>query len=230
LLCLVTGPTRAVSDVISRRGREATTKTTRQDVVVRKIVTKDHTRVTDLLGRAFDDDPVMNFMAKPDARRSDRIRMIMDLALRKLTFPFGETYVTEGFEGAALWNPPNGRPHGLLNDLSMLPAMVRVAGLSRMPRVLGALQTMDKKHPKEPHYYLLAIGVEPDSQGRGIGTQLMAPILERADQEKMPAYLESSKEKNLPLYQRNGFEVVERIELPYGGPPAWRMWREPRSS
>lgn len=200
-----------------------------QQVAIRKITSGDLPRVADVLGRAFEDDPVMTFLAKADARRSSRIRLLMDLALRQLTFPFGETYVSEGFEGAALWNPPNGRPHGLLTDLKLLPGMVRVAGLTGLPRVMGALQMMEDKHPKAPHYYLLALGVEPERQGRGVGTQLMAPVLERADRERMPAYLESSKEKNLPLYQRNGFEVIERVDLPGGGPPAWLMWREPRA-
>ena len=197
-------------------------------VQVRKIQVADHQRVADVLGRAFDDDPVMNFLAKQDARRSQRIRKIMDMALRTMTFPYGETYVADGYEGAALWNPPNGRPHGILSDLKMLPAMIGVAGLTRLPRIIGALNLMEKKHPKEPHYYLLALGVDPARQGQGIGTQLMAPILERCDSEGAPAYLESSKERNLPLYERNGFRVTERIELPNGGPPAWLMWRDPQ--
>lgn len=194
---------------------------------IRKIEPADFTQVSDLLGRAFDDDPVMNFMAKPDARRSERIRSMMDLALRKMTFPYGETYITEGFEGAALWNPPDGRPHGLLNDLRLVPGFARVAGLSRMPRVIGALTLMEKKHPKEPHYYLLAIGVEPSKQGKGFGSQLLAPMIARCDREGMPAYLESSKERNVPLYERHGFKVVEEMDLPNGGPRVWRMWREP---
>lgn len=195
---------------------------------IRKIAPADFTQVTDVLGRAFDDDPVMNFMAKQDAKRSARIRTLMDLALRKMTYPYGETYVTEGFEGAALWNPPNGRPHGMLADLQLLPGMAKVAGLSGVPRVVGALSLMEKKHPKEPHYYLLAIGVDPSKQGQGIGSQLMAPMLERCDREGMPAYLESSKARNVPLYERHGFKVVEELDLPGGGPRAWRMWREPR--
>jgi hypothetical protein len=44
----------------------------------------------------------------------------------------------------------------------------------------------------------------------------------------MPAYLESSKEKNVPFYERNGFKVRERFEVPNGGPPIWLMWREPQ--
>ncbi len=195
---------------------------------IRKIESGDLSRVADLLGRAFDDDPVMNFLAKPDARRSARIRSMMDMGLRKMTFPYGETYVTEGFEGAALWNPPGGRPHGVVSDLKLLPGMVKVAGLARLPRVIGALSLMEKKHPTEPHYYLLGIGVEPSMQGKGFGSQLIAPMVERCDREGVAAYLESSKERNVPLYERHGFKVVEEMELPGGGPRVWRMWRDAR--
>lgn len=93
--------------------------------------------------------------------------------------------------------------------------------------MLGALNLLEGKHPKAPHYYLLAIGVDPPRQGKGIGSRLMTPILDRCDREGMPAYLESSKERNLALYERHGFRVVEQVELPGGGPPVWLMWREP---
>jgi hypothetical protein len=43
----------------------------------------------------------------------------------------------------------------------------------------------------------------------------------------MPAYLESSKEINVPLYERNGFKVTEQMTVPNGGPPIWLMWRDP---
>jgi hypothetical protein len=57
----------------------------------------------------------------------------------------------------------------------------------------------------------------------------MQPILERCDHERIPAYLEASAPRNRNLYARNGFEVVEKIRLPAGGSPLWRMWREPRT-
>jgi GNAT superfamily N-acetyltransferase len=106
----------------------------------------------------------------------------------------------------------------------MLPAV----SLRGLPRMMSALAAVDAKHPKEPHFYLLAIGVDPPYQGQGVGSQLMAPILARCDAEGIPAYLESSKERNVPLYERNGFQVVEEMHLPGGGPPLWRMWRDPK--
>lgn len=201
----------------------------RRQISVRKIARPDFERTIDVMARAFDDDPVMNYLAKQDERRSRRIRLLMQVALTNLTFPYGETYVAEGFEGAMFWNPPGGRPHGLLNDLKLTPAMIRIAGIGGLPRAIGALDLMEKKHPQAPpHYYLLAIGVDPPYQGQGIGTQLMAPILARCDAEGVPAYLESSKERNVALYERNGFKVVETFDLPKGGPPVWRMWRDPQ--
>lgn len=199
-----------------------------RQINIRAITQPDFERTIDVMARAFDDDPVMNFIAKQDGHRSQRIRRFIQLGLTNLTFPYGETYVAEGFEGAMFWNPPGGRPHGLLNDLKLMPAMVRIAGLSGLRQAIGALDMMEKKHPEEPHYYLLAIGVDPPFQGQGVGTQMAAPILTRCDHEGVPAYLESSKERNVPLYERWGFKVVETVELPKGGPRVWRMWRDPR--
>ena len=72
------------------------------------------------------------------------------------------------------------------------------------------------------------VGVEPDRQRAGIGSALLAPIVERCDRDFVPAYLESSREDNLAFYHRLGFEVTGRIDLPGGGPPIWPMWRAPR--
>jgi hypothetical protein len=57
----------------------------------------------------------------------------------------------------------------------------------------------------------------------------MRPILERCDRERMPAYLNAGSPRSRDLYLRHGFEVTEEFRLPEGGPPLWRMWREPRA-
>ncbi|MDA1010421.1 MAG: GNAT family N-acetyltransferase [Chloroflexi bacterium] len=181
------------------------------------------------MARAFDDDPFFNFLVKQDDRREQRLRRFMDAGLMKLTFPYGETYMTEAGDGAALWNPPDGRPHGLRTDLSLLPVIAQVAGLGGMPRVISTLSLVEKKHPKEPHYYLLGIGVDPARQGKGVGSSLLAPMAERLDREGVPGYLESSKERNIPLYERFGFRVVDELKLP-NGPSVWPMWRDPAAN
>jgi ribosomal protein S18 acetylase RimI-like enzyme len=46
---------------------------------------------------------------------------------------------------------------------------------------------------------------------------LLAHLLARIDADGMPAYLESSNQRNLALYGRHGFEVTAEVAIP-GGP------------
>jgi ribosomal protein S18 acetylase RimI-like enzyme len=71
---------------------------------------------------------------------------------------------------------------------------------------------MARYHPKEPHWYLPLIGIDPAHQGRGLGGALMRHATEICDRERVPAYLESSNLRNVPLYQRHGFEVMGKIQ------------------
>ncbi len=63
--------------------------------------------------------------------------------------------------------------------------------------------------------------------GRGFGSSLMAPVLERCDRDGVPAYLEATSERNKQLYLRHSFEVTDEVPLP-DGPTMWPMWRSPR--
>jgi ribosomal protein S18 acetylase RimI-like enzyme len=92
---------------------------------------------------------------------------------------------------------------------------------------LGGLERMEKWHPDDrSHWYLFILGTEPAAQGRGLGSALLSQMLARVDADGMPAYLESSNERNLALYGRHGFEITGEVAIP-GGPRIWPMWREP---
>jgi ribosomal protein S18 acetylase RimI-like enzyme len=79
-----------------------------------------------------------------------------------------------------------------------------------------------------PHFYLSALGVEPKRQGEGVGTALMQPVLARADDERVHAYLETATGRNVLLYERQGFSVVEELTLPGTDVNGWLMRRAPR--
>jgi ribosomal protein S18 acetylase RimI-like enzyme len=87
---------------------------------------------------------------------------------------------------------------------------------------------MEKIHPSEPHWYLALLGTHPDHQGQGLGTAVVAPGIAAADAEGVGCYLESSKEANVPYYERLGFEVIGTYDVDRGsGPRLWLMWRDP---
>lgn len=193
---------------------------------VRVAGTGDVAPVLAALARAFDDDPIARFLLPGARRRPAGLRAYFGVQIDDL-LPYGTVYTTEDHAGAAVWAPPGKPPvAGARALLSLLRVLPFVAG-SGLPRALRFLSRMEAIHPREPHWYLATLGTDPPRQGRGIGSALLAPALGRCDHEGLRAYLESSKEQNLPFYRRHGFEVTGQFSVA-GSPPLWTMWRDPR--
>ena len=127
---------------------------------------------------------------------------------------FGGTALAQGTVlaadgGAALWLAPGAEP-----DEEALVALVE-EGIEqpRRDEALLVFAEMGRVHPREPHWYLPLIGVEPDCQGRGLGSSLIRPVLERCDAAGLPAYLEATSARGQKLYERLGFEAVGAIQV-----------------
>ena len=183
--------------------------------------------VATALAKAFDDDPVMMWLFPDDASRPRRLAGLFTILMRRQHLVHGEIWTLDGFPGAALWDPPDKWKLPMRDQLLSLPSLLRVLG-SRLITGMSSLAQVEKQHPQEPHWYLAVLGTEPAMQGKGIGSSLITPVLERCDTEGLPAYLESSKEKNIPFYSRHGFEVTGEIKLGKSGPTVWPMWRNPK--
>jgi len=147
--------------------------------------------------------------------------------MRRHHIVHGEVLVEDDTAGAAMWDPPDKWRIPLREQLAAGPSLIRAMG-ARTFTGMRALAEVEKKHPREPHWYLAVLGTEPASQGKGIGSALMQPILDRCDSEGLPAYLESSKDTNIPFYSRHGFEVTGEIKIGKDGPMVWPMWRTPK--
>ena len=179
------------------------------------------------LSRAFADDPVMNYLLGKDELPFDKGVKFFTL-MCKIQLPHQHVYVTDRCEAAAVWAPPDKWKVPSSEILKATPAFLSVFGVKQFVSALGALTLLEKNHPKEPHYYLEFLGTDPAHQGRGIGSALLQPVLDRCDDEGVGAYLESSKESNVPFYARHGFTVTRELEHRRNGPHQWLMWRDPR--
>jgi GNAT superfamily N-acetyltransferase len=84
---------------------------------------------------------------------------------------------------------------------------------------------VEKQHPRDEHVYLALLGLRPDRQGRGLGGRLIEPGLAYADEHRLPCYLESSNPRNVPFYERHGFEVTGSHVYTEGRPVTF-MWRK----
>lgn len=132
-------------------------------------------------------------------------------------------YCVDGYAGAALWLPPEVHP-----DENALISLLQSTGSAQFQKDGGAVfDQMGRYHPREPHWYLPFIGVEPFHQGKGYGGALMQHALIPCDRDQTLAYLESSNPKNIPLYERYGFELLGTIQVGTS-PPIFPMLRKPR--
>jgi len=181
------------------------------------------------LADAFRDDPVFEFLVPKDATNRDA-RMVTFFTSMARTYlrRNKHAYIAGDGRGGALWSAPGSWRLPQSEILRETPSSIKAFGRN-LPRALRLLTQVEGLHPKDPkHWYLGYLGTRCDSQGLGIGSAMLREVLTHADETRTPAYLESSNERNLTLYERSGFRVVEEIKALGSGPSIWRMWRDPQ--
>lgn len=167
----------------------------------------DQQAVIAVITLAFSGDPMARW-AFPDPATFLEVLPQIARAFGGNGFAHGAAHLAGGGRAAAMWLPPGVEPD---NDrLEALTAKhTPEHQRADMDRVFAQ---MESYHPKEPCWYLPLIGVDPVCQGRGYGSALLRHALAECDRNRMPAYLESSNPRNIPLYQRHGFEIIGSIQ------------------
>jgi GNAT superfamily N-acetyltransferase len=191
---------------------------------VRAATAADVKPLAAVMARAFYDDPPFIWLLPDPKTRLKRSRRIFAALTRGEALARGGVDVAlVGTEvtGAAIWRPPG---HWETEQLRTVLGLVRAAG-RRMGAATALARAMARAHPREPHWYLFAIGVDPARQGTGVASALLRPRLDQCDRDGLPAYLEATKATSVPLYQHFGFEPTGNPDLPDGAPPLTAMWR-----
>jgi ribosomal protein S18 acetylase RimI-like enzyme len=191
---------------------------------VRRATIADRDAVVHALVRAFDADPMANFLLRNDGGRARAFETAFDVAFRRWTLPVAGAWIAEGGGGAALWTPPG--EWKTWRAWQEIVGLLRAVGLARLRSSIAAMNSLEREHPRDPHWYLFAIGVEPVRQGCGIGGALLAAQLAECRTRGEAAYLEASTEDNARLYARHGFRVTKIVEMTESGPTVRLMWRD----
>ena len=182
-----------------------------------------------MLARAFQDDPLSIYWI-PDARKREKLLATIFEVIIRYGVIYGRVYATSiDLEGVAVWHPPGKAKMSAW-------ATVRSGGFSLVPkvgiRIISRMQSYGKyasalhdRLADFPHWYLAPIGVDSVFQGRGHGGTLIKAMLARLDEDDLPCYLETHKEKNMEMYRHYGFIVVETGVIPGTEVKHWSMLR-----
>ena len=168
---------------------------------------------------AFAGDPVARWMYRDPQRYLAYFGRFIRAFAGK-AFSSGTAWCIDGNLGGALWLPPGVKP-----DEDAIAAILEES----LPRdvmldVNALFAEMVVHHPRNPHWYLPTIGIEPYVHHKGLRSALLMQALSRCDQEHVPAYLESSNPANETFYRWLGFEPLGVIRAG-SSPPMMPMLR-----
>ena len=189
---------------------------------VRTATRQDLPRAVRTLGRAFLHYPFTRhtIAAEDHATRLARFNHIF---VSRIGLDHGSVWVSEECDAVAVWTTPATVDAGAV-FAEIGPELAELAG-DRAPFAARADEVMERHRPTEPSWFLATVGVDPDRQGRGLGRAVVQPGLEAAERAGVPAFLETSDERNVRFYEGLGFEVTADYALPDGGPHTWAMTR-----
>lgn len=174
---------------------------------IRTATRADEARLLDTITLAFAADPIVRYWWSTASEHLEWWPRFV-LAMGERGLDAGACDLAADFEGVALWMPPGVEP-----DPARIAAL-NLPGTEESAEVSAAFRAeLDRYHPTAPHWYLWTLGVDPRRQGRGVGSALLKHRLAQIDAEGATAYLEASDPKNVPFYERHGFEALGVIEV-----------------
>ena len=174
---------------------------------ISRITAIDQDRAIATLVTAFVSDPLIRWMF-PEARQYLEFFPQVLTHFAGGAFAHDSAWCSGEFTGAALWLPPDISP----DEEALGEVMQEGVTASLLDEVFNLLTQVGESHPREAHWYLPAIGVEPGSQGRGHGSALLKQGLAVCDDHHVAAYLETTNPANIPVYEHFGFSVTGEIQ------------------
>ena len=199
-----------------------------QEIGVHVALRQDFAPLARVMARAFVGDPVFTWMLPTSRARQRRLPLFFSNVLRHeapRVHIIDVAWANGRIVGGAILFPPPGRYiPSLTRQLVAVPGYA-VALRGRLGLGGTYVGSALRVHPREPHWYLQYVGVEPELQGHGVGTELVSFRVHSCDADGTAAYLESSNPANLALYMRLGFQPTGSLALPSGAPDVSTMWR-----
>ena len=196
---------------------------------VRPAGLEDRDLVARIAAEGFYADPVMGWVFRDPDRRLEQLVELFGGLFDDMVPDRGTVHVLDA-ACTALWRRPDFdevRPASdRMADAPVEPAPTLFSG-EEIERLVILGGVMSEGHPHERHWYLNVVSTLPSHQSQGLGGAVLAPVLDDADDNGWPCYLESSNPRNVSLYLRHGFVETGELPLP-DGPSLVQMWREPQ--
>lgn len=193
---------------------------------VRRAEPGDREAVVATIVRAFTEDPLVRWFFPDDtsyeSRASAFFGYLFDIRVRH-----GEVHVAGDGASTALWSPPGGVTMDPAEQDRRWETQVMLGGEpAEIERIDLFDATVEDMRPPGHYWYLGVLATDPARRGAGFARAVLNPVLQRADDDRTPVFLETGTPENLPFYERFGFVVLAEDRVA-DGPQVWALRRSP---
>lgn len=196
------------------------------NTTIRAAVRDDAPAITEVLTEAFLHGDLAPWLIPHLDTRARVYPPYFELLIEQ-AFDHGQVEVTTdphaGITAVAIWYPIAGGPPPAAAGYDTRLAQITGQFLHRFTALDEATH---HNHPYDAwHHYLGHLGVHPDHQRRGLGSDLLIHHHAKLDRTGTPAYLEATGADNRLLYVRHGYRPRAAYRLTTNGPALFPMWR-----
>lgn len=170
--------------------------------------------------RAFLDDPIVRWPLPDAPDVQERVRTVFASIYLGIADD-GVIWEAGAADGFAVWIPAGAAEDMFESDAAVQRSLAPLTD-DGGERYRMLWDWIEARVPDDV-WYLDAIGVEPSRQGIGVGGALIRHGLEAAAKAGVDAFLETGVARNVPYYERFGFQVIEEGEPTSDGPHIWFM-------
>lgn len=167
--------------------------------------------VTDILTDSFQKNKSIINVTRNGKNKLKRIRNLMKFFLIN-TYYNGDVFLSDNNKACLLMLTNKKEKKKTLKTKLLflfwkLNLFFNILGIKNVKNVLQREKAINKNHPKEDFLHLYYVGVYNDYQGNGIGSKIIKEAINYYHNYNI-VYLETSDEKNLNLYKKLGFDIV----------------------
>ncbi len=188
-------------------------------IEINRLNTKDTENVVEIFFNTFENYPLMQYFFGNAYKQSMKhlLKSMCDEESIVDNFLLG-AFVEGKLQGVAFITPPQNEKNNHDIENTPTPSEEKFAaaiGEEALMRIEAYSNLKKANKPPSPHFYINAIGVHPQSQGKGIGKAILSQVHEMSEQNLLShgVALDTQTQQNVDYYQRFGYDICNTAEL-----------------
>lgn len=188
-----------------------------------------HQQAGIILAKAFHNYPLMlhAFKGNTEAQRAKGLQQLYTRCTSAAAM-YGSIILTPDKQGAIICLPGNSFPLGLWREvrsgMGLIPLKLGIKTTLRLINHDAVGEGWIKKNAGSKMGYIWCVGVLDTARGKGYSRLLIGQSIAHMKQQGLNEFwLKTEDPKNVTIYQKLGFDLIQELNVPSSGLKSWVM-------